>query len=126
MYIPKSKDPDTQAEIEMKNKAYQDWLNRDMPDSDSNYERAKKALPKVMEKLTEKQRLYFTEWIVEGLTMEEIGERHGRDKSVVSRTIRRARKTLYDYMSIVSPEYASELNQFPQRVIKYNKRRNGQ
>lgn len=116
-----------QAEIELKKHLYKEWVNGDRDIEDSNYERAKRTLPKVMAKLTETQRLYFTEYVVEGLTMSDIGERHGRHRTTVSRVLKAARKRLYEYMVIVSPEYAYEFDQLPARIAKKNnqKKREG-
>lgn len=112
-----------QAEIELKKHLYKEWINGDRNTADSNYERAKRTLPKVMTKLTETQRLYFTEYVVEGLTMSEIGERHGRHRATVSRVLKAARKRLYDYMVIVSPEYVYKFDQLPTRIAKKNNRK---
>lgn len=114
-----------QAEIELKKHLYREWMNSDNDYSDSTYERAKRTLPKVMLKLTETQRLYFTEYVVEGLTMSEIGKRHGRHRTTVSRVLKAARKKLYDYMSIVSPEYAYDFDELPARIMKKNNRNRG-
>lgn len=44
--------------------------------------------------LTDIQRTYFCEYYFEGLTMAEIAEAHGTNKSTISRTISRARKRI--------------------------------
>lgn len=123
MGLPKQRLVDTSAEIAMKQKAYQDWIHGDPNREDTNYKRAKKALPKVMSKLTPTQQYYLGLYFGEDLTMQEIADRVGRHKSTVCRTIQRALKTMYDYMSIVSPEYVTDMEGGYQRMHNYHRRK---
>lgn len=54
--------------------------------------------------LSEKQRIYFTEYYLEGLTVCEIGDEHGVNVSSVSRTIGRARGRLERVLKYVDPK----------------------
>lgn len=124
MSISKAKPTESFSEIALKEQAYQNWLREDSDQKgDSNYERAKKALPKVMAKLTETQQYYLGLYFGEDLTMSEIAHRVGRNKATVSRTIQRALRTIYDYMSIISPEYASDLGAGYERLHTKHKRK---
>lgn len=53
--------------------------------------------------LSETQRKYFVRYYFEGLTMAEIAEEFGTNKSTVSRTIARARKKLERVLKYVDP-----------------------
>lgn len=116
---------DTAFDIALNAKSYQNWFYSNGNVEDGNYKRALRALPKVLEKLTDTQRTYLLGYITEDLTMDEIAKRHGRHKSAISRTIKRARQKLFDYMVLVSPEYADELDQFPERILHYHRKKGG-
>lgn len=53
--------------------------------------------------LSETQRKYFVRYYFEGLTMAEIAEEFGANKSTISRTIARARKKLERVLKYVDP-----------------------
>lgn len=57
------------------------------------------------EELTCAQRLYLTAYIVDGLTMDEVGKKYGVDKSTVSRTIARARRRLFRVLRYSNPRF---------------------
>lgn len=60
--------------------------------------RLKRKLPAALSKLPEKQQMYLLAYYSERLTMEQLAERFGVNKSTVSRSINRAKKTLQDYL----------------------------
>lgn len=64
-------------------------------ESKKQSERLKRNLKEAIESdLTPRQRTYLSAYFFEELTMEEIGERYGVNKSTVCRTIQRARRRL--------------------------------
>ena len=69
--------------------------------ADDNAERLlrlKRKLSAALSKLPEKQRMYLLAYYSERLTMEQLAERFGVNKSTVSRSVNRAKKTLQDYL----------------------------
>lgn len=60
--------------------------------------RMKRKLPAALSKLPEKQRMYLLAYYSEHLTMEQLAERFGVNKSTVSRSIQRGKKKLQDYL----------------------------
>ena len=60
--------------------------------------RLKRKLPAALSKLTEKQRMYLLAYYSERLTMDQLAERFGVNKSTVSRSIQRGKKKLQDYL----------------------------
>lgn len=60
----------------------------------------KKAIREV---LTSTQRDYINAYYKENMSMADIGARYGVNKSTVSRTINRARKSIYEYVRYSSP-----------------------
>lgn len=60
----------------------------------------KKAIREV---LTPTQRDYINAYYKENMSMADIGARYGVNKSTVSRTINRARKSIYEYVRYSSP-----------------------
>lgn len=60
--------------------------------------RLKRKLPAALSKLPEKQRMYLLAYYSERLTMEQLAERFGVNKSTVSRSIQRGKKKLQDYL----------------------------
>ena len=71
------------------------WIRENAPDNSEQIYRLKRNLKTAIENdLTGPQRTYLSMYYFEGLSMTEIGERVGVDKSTVSRTIARARARL--------------------------------
>lgn len=50
------------------------------------------------QELTERQRLFLTQYYFDGLNMVSIARVHGVNKSTVSRTIKRAKKRVYQHL----------------------------
>nr|DAI80037.1 MAG TPA: RNA polymerase sigma factor [Caudoviricetes sp.] len=48
--------------------------------------------------LTEKQRMYLLAYYSENLTMDQLADRFGVNKSTISRSVQRAKKNLRDYL----------------------------
>lgn len=57
----------------------------------------------IRERLTESQRKYFLAYYADGLPIWGIAKKYGVDQSVVSRTIKRARKNLWEVMRFTHP-----------------------
>lgn len=68
----------------------------------------KRALQKALEMLTPTQREYLMLYLVDGMTMTEIGESKGIDKSTVSRTVKRARVNLFRYLQFTSVRFIDD------------------
>ena len=60
--------------------------------------RLKRKLPAALSKLPKKQRMYLLAYYSDHLTMEQLAERFGVNKSTVSRSIQRGKKKLQDYL----------------------------
>lgn len=88
-------------------------LSRDLGmflDNVETEERAlvKRALQKALEMLPQKQREYLMLYLVDGMTMVEIGELKGLHKSTISRTIKRARVNLFRYLQFTSVRFIED------------------
>lgn len=70
----------------------------------------KKALVKALEMLPTKQREYLMLYLVDGMTMGEIGKLKRVNKSTVSRTVKRARVNLYRYLQFTSVRFIDDQN----------------
>ena len=72
------------------------WKQENQEDNRPRIERLLRNLPLAMEEeLTPRQREILGLYYDEGLTMSQIGERLGLNRSTVCRTIHRARERLY-------------------------------
>lgn len=59
----------------------------------------------IAEELTYAQKLYITAYFIDGLNMQEIGEKYGVNKSTVSRTIARGEKRLFRALRYSNPRF---------------------
>lgn len=60
--------------------------------------RLKRKLPAALQMLPEKQRMYLLAYYSENLTMDQLADRFGVNKSTISRSVQRAKKKLRDYL----------------------------
>lgn len=60
--------------------------------------RLKRKLPAALQMLLEKQRMYLLAYYSENLTMDQLADRFGVNKSTISRSVQRAKKKLRDYL----------------------------
>lgn len=68
----------------------------------------KRALIHSLDQLPPKQKLYLTCYLVEDLTMEQVAQRYGVDRTTVSRTIKRARVRLWGYLRYSSIRFLND------------------
>lgn len=59
----------------------------------------------IREELTYTQKLYVTAYFIDGLNMQEIGEKYGVNKSTISRTIARGEKRLFRVLRYSNPRF---------------------
>lgn len=86
-------------EIESDKAQLSAWLTADTDRQDAEYEQMKRTIAMaIREELTQKQREYLTMYYVEKLTMEEIADSCGVNKSSVCRTINRAENRIAKVM----------------------------
>ena len=71
--------------------------------------------------LTERQRLFFTEYHVNGRSIQEIADLYGVSKSTVSRTISRANEKLVRFVRYSAPHLMNAPMPTRNRRIKYGK-----
>lgn len=88
--------PRAAMDIRLDYAAYEYWFKTEFGSRDSEIHGfAKDLLWKVIKnEMTPKQRKYFLAYYFEGLTMREIAEQAGCEKSTVSRTIKRAKQRI--------------------------------
>ena len=99
----------TAAEICLDQKAYQEWAQSDRGCSREEIEKARTMLPFAIQTcLSDKQRTYIMEYLVNELTVSEIGEKYGVNKATVSRTMNRGLNRLYDHLQFVSPYFCGK------------------
>lgn len=86
--------------------AYLYWFSRQFgaaDDEDAAQKVSDVIYAAVRFELSETQRRYFTEYYFEGLTMDEIADIHGVNKSSISRTITRAKERMKRVLKYVDP-----------------------
>lgn len=87
--------------------AFRQWLEADM-NPDDDYSRLKRMLHKaIQENLKPKAREYLTAYYFQNLTMEEIAEMHGVNKSTVSRSIKFAEQRLRNVLQYTGVRFAN-------------------
>lgn len=92
--------------IQSDQRAFRDWQEDGRSDNSASLARARKTLPIALRNyISDTQQMYLFAYFGEGLTMPEIAERYGVNKSTVSRTIGRGLDRLYDCLRFVSPEF---------------------
>lgn len=118
--------PRSPAEYAQDRVAFTQWLNAA---NDTGPDKGRSHALQMMgmalrEELTGTQRAYLTAYYVDGLTMREIGERHGVDKSTVSRAIKRAESRIKKVLKYSSPILLREALGMVPEVRKPGKRYN--
>lgn len=92
------------TDLQLHRAAFEMWLQADGADNLADLERAKHMLPLVLDEcVTVTQRNYIMKYYMDKMSIVEIAEMYGVDKSTVSRTIRRGLDTAYGYLRFVSP-----------------------
>ena len=82
---------------------YKQWLLSASSNS-KDLEETKRAMGRAIQiMLTDTQRLYLMEYYFNGLNMREIGEKYNKNKSVISKTMKRAKMRLKLILSFCSP-----------------------
>lgn len=96
------------SELAMQTIAFQQWMmaSRDRPDEDRSY--ALKMMGEaVKEELSPIQQTYILAYLVDGHTMQEIGDIYGVSKSSVSRTVNRGIEKLRRVLKYTNPKLLS-------------------
>lgn len=92
------------SDLQLTHAAFEMWLQADGADNLADLERAKRMLPLVLDEcVTVTQRNYILKYYVDKMSIIEIAEMYGVDKSTVSRTIHRGLDRAYGYLRFVSP-----------------------
>lgn len=92
------------SDSQLTHAAFEMWLQADGADNLADMERAKRMLPLVLDEcVTVTQRDYILKYYIEKMTIVEIAELYGVDKSTVSRTIHRGLDNAHGYLRFVSP-----------------------
>lgn len=95
----RSSEPTMPREIVMENLlGEQRFRDETAEDNAERLLRLKRKLPAALSKLPEKKRMYLLAYYSDHLTMEQLAERFGVNKSTVSRSIQRGKKKLQDYL----------------------------
>lgn len=95
----RSSEPTMPRETVMENLlGVQRFLDEAAEDNAERLLRLKRKLPAALSTLPEKQRMYLLAYYSEHLTMEQLAERFGVNKSTVSRSIQRGKNKLRDYL----------------------------
>ena len=93
-------------EIKQDRAAFLQWLHaaNDVPGRERSY--ALSLMGRALrEELSEKQLTYITAYYVDGLTMFEIAEKYGVERSTVSRTRKRGRDRIAKVVRYASPDF---------------------
>lgn len=97
--MKRSSEPTTQRETVLENLlGVQKFREETAEGNEDRLLRLKRKLPAALSKLPEKQRMYLLAYYSERLTMEQLAERFGVNKSTISRSVQRAKKKLRDYL----------------------------
>lgn len=107
--------PRSPDELAMDAKAFRSWLQPDCPDEERNLVLRNMRLA-IREELSETQRRYLVAYYVEGRKMQDIADEYGRDRSTVSRTLKRARQRLkkvlrYSSRALLADSIQAERNE---------------
>ncbi len=106
MAMPKEREFDV-TQFKQDQQAYKTWfaMQFSADEEDATAQNLAKLIHKAIQyELTDIQRDYFIAYYLNGLTMEEIGEIHGVDKSTVSRTVTRAKNRIERILKYSSPK----------------------
>lgn len=91
------------SDLQLNHAAFEMWLQADGADNRLDLERAKRMLPIVLDEcVTVVQRNYIMKYYLEKMSVAEIAEFYGVNKSTVSRTIHRGLNNAYGYLRFVS------------------------
>ncbi len=104
--------------------AYNYWFHRQFGaenDEDTAQKVSNTIYAAIQMELSEKQRIYFCAYYLEGLTVNEIASTWGVNKSTVSRTIARARKKLGRVLKYVDQRLMRLFKQADRPKIRQNK-----
>ncbi len=95
----RSSEPTTQRETVLENLlGVQKFREETAEGNEDRLLRLKRKLPAALQMLTEKQRMYLLAYYSENLTMDQLADRFGVNKSTISRSVQRAKKNLRDYL----------------------------
>ena len=89
-------------ELEADRKQFEDW-RENVGDADFVAHSKYAALVAMDEELTEKQRMYFDMYYLHGLTIVQIAQQQGVNKSTVSRSLIRAKRKLQKVLRYSAP-----------------------
>lgn len=127
MGLPKEKKIDV-VQFAQDRASYEYWFRKQfgaVEDEDSA-KKISRLLSKAIEhELTDIQRAYFCRYYFEGLTMEEIAQDCGTNKSTVSRTIARARSRIGRVLKYVNPRFMLAFERTEKRTQRKNNKSNG-
>ena len=97
--MKRSSEPTTQRETVLENLlGVQKFREETAEGNEDRLLRMKRKLPAVLQMLPEKQRMYLLAYYSENLTMDQLADRFGVNKSTISRSVQRAKKNLRDYL----------------------------
>ena len=105
--------------------AYEYWFRKQFgatEDEDYLGKMSKLIAMAVEHELTDTQRTYFCAYYFEGLTVAEIAESHGINKSTASRTIARARKRIGICLKYADPRLMKAFERGDKGTRKNNRR----
>lgn len=92
------------TDLQLQFAAFDLWLNAEGEDNRVDLEHLKRALPIVLDEcVTVTQKKYIMHYFVERMTVYQIADMYGINKSTVSRTIHRGIDKAYGYLRFVSP-----------------------
>lgn len=92
------------SDLQLVHAAFEMWLQTDSADNLVDLDRAKRMLPIVLDEcITVVQRDYILKYYLDGMSISEIAEFYGVNKSTVSRTIHRGLDKAHGYLRFVSP-----------------------
>ena len=92
------------SDLQLQHASFDLWISSEGEDNRVERERVKRMLPIVLNEVcTVTQKEYIMAFFVDRLTVTEIAEQYGVNKSTVSRTIHRGMDKAYSYLRFVSP-----------------------
>lgn len=125
MGMPRDREFDV-TQFKQDRQAYSDWFQTQFSaDCEENAAQnlAKMIHAAIQYELTDSQRTYFTAYYLDGLTMDEIGELHGVNKSTVSRTVKRAMDRVERVLKYSSPKLLQIWERGNKVVVRRQNRR---
>lgn len=97
------------AELAMQSESFRRWATAENGTNEEELKRLKRMLPVALRDcITDTQRKYLIHYFGDEMSMVQIAQMYGVNKSTISRTINRALDKLYKYLRFTSPKYAEQ------------------